>query len=355
VRKVVLAAPDKFRGTARASEVARAVADGARRAGWRAREVPMSDGGEGLLEVLGGLPRRARVTGPLGAPVEAEWRLRREGQLPVAVVESARASGLALVGGPQGNDPVAASTVGTGELVLAAVRGGARRVVVGCGGSATTDGGLGAVRAIGSRHRLGGAELLVACDVTTRFLEAAAAFAPQKGASPAQVRLLERRLERVAELYREEFGVDVTAMPGSGAAGGLAGGLAALGAELVPGVELVAEEVGLREAVGEAGLVVTGEGRVDRHSAEGKVVGAVVAFASEAGVPVLVVAGEADDEGVAALRALAGAGAALEVVSLAELAGLDQALERPCPLVADVVARRLADGGPVGATGRAPG
>lgn len=290
-RLLILAAPDKFRGTADAPAVARAIALGAADAGARAVEQPLADGGEGTLEVLGGPNRHTVVTGPLGDEVTAGWRLsRRE-----AVIEMARASGLALVGGPEGNDALAASTYGTGELIDAAVERGAKRVVVTVGGSATTDGGLGALEALWPLHRLRGVELVVACDVSTLFLEAAARFGPQKGATPAQVALLERRLEQLAQRYETEHGLDVATLVGGGAAGGLAGGLAAVGAELVPGFELVAERVGLDELVEAADLVVTGEGHLDATSFDGKVVGGVAGLAAEAGRPVLVVAGRIDD------------------------------------------------------------
>ena len=191
----LVAAPDKFRGTATAGEVAAAIVAGAGRAGWRGVALPMSDGGEGFLDALGGEIRDAVVTGPLGDPVKAEWRLIDGG---TAVIEMARASGLALAGGAAGNDPVAATTAGTGELVLAAVEAGARRVLVGCGGSATTDGGAGAVEAIGSVQRLEGAEIVVACDVGTLFADAARVFGPQKGAGPAAVEELSARLARAS-------------------------------------------------------------------------------------------------------------------------------------------------------------
>ena len=193
----VVAAPDKFRGTVTAADVAAAIGRAARSVGARCQEVPVADGGEGTLAALGGPNRDSLVTGPLGDPVHAGWRLHG----PLAVIEMAQASGLALVGGPDGNDPIAASTTGTGELVAEAVESGARRVVVGMGGSATTDGGFGALRALYPLPRLRGVEIVVACDVRTRFLDAAEVFAPQKGASPAQVELLRRRLERLAQLY----------------------------------------------------------------------------------------------------------------------------------------------------------
>ncbi len=175
---------------------------GARRAGWSADEVPMSDGGEGLLDALAPLGGERRVTtveGPLGEPVGVEWALfeqlgvldRAEG--PTAVIEMARAAGRALLAHPVDDDPVRASTTGVGQLLLAARDAGAGRIIVGCGGSATTDGGLGAFEAVGSPDALGGVELIVACDVPALpFLDAARAFGPQKGATAPQVELLTR-------------------------------------------------------------------------------------------------------------------------------------------------------------------
>ncbi|MET0903556.1 MAG: glycerate kinase [Acidimicrobiales bacterium] len=287
----VVAAPDKLRGTASASAVAKAIGDAAFELGWDCDEVPMADGGEGTLDALGGSNRSTTVTGPLGAPVMAAWRL--DGR--TAVIEMAAASGLELVGGIDGNDPVAASTTGTGELIVAALDAGARRVIVGLGGSATTDGGLGALRALHPLGRLKGVELVVACDSRVRFLEAATVFAPQKGATPAQVELLRRRLERLAQVYLEEHGVDVIALPGAGAAGGLGGGLAAAGGELVSGFDLVADEVRLDEHLAGADLVITGEGFLDEQSFEGKVVGGVAALAERLGVPVVAIAGKVYD------------------------------------------------------------
>jgi glycerate kinase len=327
----VLAAPDKFRGTASAAAVAAAVADAARAAGWECDEVPVADGGEGTLEALGGRVRTARVRGPLGVPVDAEWRMRDEG----AVVEMARASGLTLAGGADGNDPVQATTYGTGELIATALDEGARRVIVAVGGSATTDGGLGCVTALGPR-RLRGIDVTVACDVEITFVEAAEAFAPQKGATPAQVALLRRRLERLAQVYERDYGVDVRTMPGSGAAGGLAGGLAALGATLVPGFDVVADALSLAERVEDADLVVTGEGFLDAQSFAGKVVGGVVDLARETNVPVLVVVGD-----IYADELPAGALDGLEVVSLVERFGPDKARRDVVACVEEVVTETL--------------
>ena len=267
----------------------------AERAGWTCDVGPVADGGEGTLAAFGGTPRSALVVGPLGDPVEAEWRLLRVasdggGELVTGVVEMARAAGLALVGGPEGNDALRASTRGVGELVAEAVAAGCQRVIVGMGGSATTDGGHGCVQVLDRRTRKA-VELVVACDVVTTFVDAAAVFAPQKGASPAEVALLTRRLERLAQLYEDDYGVDVRHVAGAGAAGGLAGGLLALGATLVPGFDLIAETLRLGERIRAADLVVTGEGLLDRQSFDGKAVGGVVRLAIAAGVPVLAIAG----------------------------------------------------------------
>ncbi len=300
----VVAAPDKFRGTASAGEVALAVARAAAAHGWACDQVPVSDGGEGFCEVLGGRSRVARVKGPLGDAVDAEWHLLADGR--TAVVEMALASGLLLAGGPKGNDPVSADTAGTGELIAAAVKAGARRVLVGMGGSASTDGGLAAVEVLEPHSRLKGIELVVACDVTTCFVDAARVFAPQKGASSAEVELLARRLGRLAQVYEDRFGLDVSGVPGSGAAGGLAGGLAAIGGVLVPGFDVVADTVELADRIEGADLVVTGEGTLDEQSFDGKAVGGVVALAAEAGVPVLVVAGDAIGDHPVAFQTLVG-------------------------------------------------
>ena len=291
----------------------------------------MADGGEGTLEVVGGANRTSIVTGPLGDPVEAPWRFDRH----TAVIEMSRASGLEIAGGPEANDPLGASTYGTGELIDAAIDRGARRVLVGVGGSATTDGGLGALRALHPTQRLRGVELVVACDVRTRFVDAAQVFGPQKGASPAQVEMLRRRLERLCQVYGDTYGVDVGGLEGSGAAGGLAGGLACVGAELCNGFELLAEEVDLYGRLEQADLVVTGEGALDAASFDGKVVGGVARMASAAGVPVLAVVGRVCG-GAKPFRG--------ELVSLSDRYGPALAMADTAKLVARVVAERLRAG-----------
>jgi glycerate kinase len=288
----VVAAVDKFRGTASAAEIAAAIGHACWERDHECIEIPMADGGEGLLDVLGGPNRTTTVAGPLGSPIEAPWRIHRR----TAIIEMALASGLMLAGGAHGNDPMAATTTGTGQLIDAALTAGATRIIVGLGGSATTDGGLGALEAISAPARLKGVELLVACDVTTRFADAARVFGPQKGAGPAHVEMLTRRLERLADKYEDDFGVDVRDIEGSGAAGGIAGLLAALGGRLTPGFELVADELDLYDHLQGADLVITGEGHLDQQSFEGKVVGGVASIALDYTVGVAAIVGIADDE-----------------------------------------------------------
>ncbi len=326
--RVVLAF-DKFRGTAGSVELGLAAAGAAAEAGWTPRVVPLADGGEGSLEVLGGANKVTTVTGPLGQPVEAGWRL--EGR--EAFIEMSAASGLVLAGGAEDNDPLEASTVGTGQLIAQAVEVGARTIYVLLGGSATTDGGLGALEALPPPGRLKEVDIVVACDVDTFFVDAATVFAPQKGASPAQVKLLTRRLERLQQLYLDRYEVDLATVSGAGAAGGLAGGLVAIGARLQSGFELLAERAGLDDLLHDAALCITGEGRLDAGSFSGKVVGGVYRWASEMGVPVVAVVGVIADD--------VGRPDDLEVRSLVEIYGRDRALGETSVLVAEQVGEIL--------------
>jgi glycerate kinase len=281
------------------------MAAGVHRAGFdEVIELPLADGGEGTLETLlaarGGSRRTTRVTGPLGEPVDAQWGVLTGG---LAVVEMAQASGLALVHGK--NDPLRASTRGTGELIAAVRAQGFKRVVVGVGGSASTDGGLAALEVLG--WSLQGMKVTVACDVETTFADAAKVFAPQKGATDAQISLLTRRLQMLADRYRARTGVDISQLTGSGAAGGLAGALAAIGAELAPGFEVIAEAVGLEAAMEGADLAMTGEGKLDASSLAGKVVGGMLAWADDLDVAnVAIIAGQVTDDARAALSDRAG-------------------------------------------------
>lgn len=287
----VLVAPDAFKGTLSGAEVAQAIGRGLQAEGWPVDECPIADGGEGTLDVLlaalGGQTVSARVSDPLGRRIEAKL-----GLLPGAraIVEAAEASGLHLVAEIE-RDPEAASTRGTGELIAAAVRAGAREVVVCVGGSATTDGGAGAIAAIEEGGGLDGARLVVVCDVRTPFERAAEVFAPQKGADPAAVGRLTIRLDALAvQLPRDPRNVPMT-----GCAGGLSGGLwAAFGAVLVPGAPYVLDALGYDARMRTARAVVVGEGRLDWQTLQGKAAGEAAVRARQAGVPCHAIVGQCD-------------------------------------------------------------
>ncbi|MFH8692683.1 glycerate kinase [Streptomyces anulatus] len=323
----VVIAPDSFKGSLPAAAVCAAIEKGVRRAlpDAEVMRVPMADGGEGtldcVLEATGGREVSLSVTGPLGRTVPARYVRSADGRS--AVVELAAASGLPLVE-PDAPDALRAHTRGTGELIADAITRGARDVLVCVGGSASTDGGAGLLRALGFRFCAedgselaeGGAALAslaridtsavpaavlstrfrIACDVTNPLLGAdgaAEVFGPQKGASAGQVRQLDAALGRYADVLADRFGVRVHDLPGAGAAGGTCGGLvAALGAEPVRGCDLVADTVGLAEALKGADLVITGEGRLDRQSASGKVVSVVARLARQEGTAVVALAGQ---------------------------------------------------------------
>jgi glycerate kinase len=326
-----LVAPDAFKGTLPASRVAAAIGRGLQRAGEPEPDLcPVADGGEGtqdvLLQALGGLTHTAAASDPLGRPVEATFAVLRDG---AAVVEVSAASGLARVASDE-RDPLAADTRGTGELIAAAVATGAHTVLVAAGGSATTDGGAGAIAAIEAAGGLGDARLVVCCDVRTPFEQAAVRFGPQKGADPAAVRTLARRLERLATRLPR----DPRSLPMGGAAGGLAGGLwARYGAELRPAAPFVLDSLRFDERLRGARAVIVGEGRLDATTLEGKAAGEIATRARQIGVPAHAIVGgnalsrfdarildlqvilEAGDE-----SALAAAGARLAAL-LAEPAG----------------------------------
>ena len=345
----VVVAPDKFAGTLTASEAAGAIARGWARADSRARleEIPVADGGEGTLDALvaalGGERRSHEVTGPLGEPVQADIGLVRSPGGVESIVEMSRASGLQLV--PEDRrDPSVTTTRGTGELILAAARARPRRIVVCLGGSATNDGGAGMAQALGIRLLdgagrdlpPGGAALrdLVSIDLTglapeVRGIEvvaatdvdspltgpdgASAVYGPQKGAGPVAVLALDEALRHYAAVIREELGIDVDAVPGAGAAGGLAAGLLAfLGARIRRGFEVVADALDLERRLQAADVVVTGEGRYDEQTERGKAPAGVLRLARSAGCRAVVIAGQVAG-GVRPDAEL--------VISLAELAG----------------------------------
>ena len=295
-----LVAPDSFKGTFDAPTVARALAAGLQQAGWEADLCPVADGGEGtmqvLVEALGGELVGARASDPLGRPVDCHFGLVDGGA--TAIVEMAQASGLALVA-PEERDAWRASSAGTGELILAAVASSAREVLVAVGGSATTDGGAGAIAAIRDGGGLRGARLAVLCDVEVAFEDAPRVFGPQKGADDEMVARLEERLAALAErLPKDPRGVRAT-----GCAGGVSGGLwAAFDAELRAGAPAVLQALAVDERMQAAQVAIAGEGCIDEQSFGGKIVGELVRRAHAADVPIHAVVGTSklSDEAAAA-------------------------------------------------------
>jgi glycerate kinase len=368
----IVVAPDKFKGTLTAAEAARSLAAGWKRGDPHAEveEVPVADGGEGtldtLLAALDGERRVARVRGPLGDRVEAEYGLASTSDGIVGIVEMARASGLALVGRAR-RDPLRASTFGTGELILAVCRHRPSLLVVCVGGSATNDGGAGAAQALGIRlldergadlppggealQRLAridaagldpsvrGVRVTVGTDVDnplTGAHGASAVFGPQKGASAEDVALLDRGLARLADVIHRDMGIDVRHVKGGGAAGGLGAGLLGfLGARLRPGFDLVADVLELPERLDRADVAVTGEGRFDRQSLGGKAPARVLALAREAGCRSVLIAGDVEEgidphaDVVYSLAARAGRAASLaRAAELLEEAAAEAAVRR---------------------------
>lgn len=321
-------APDSFKGSLTSVEVATALADG-----WRAARpddeillAPLADGGEGTLvaiEAAGGWEwRTVDATDPIGRRVQARWLRSTDGRR--AALELAEASGLSRLTTAE-RDPVGASTHGTGQVVRAVLDDEIRVVTLGIGGSATTDGGAGILSALGAivadggvdlaglDPRLSEVDLRIACDVTNPLLGpvgAAATYGPQKGASPEQVAQLDRALSEYAHWLIRATGRDERETPGAGAAGGTAFGLLTVAdhfrsVRLVPGVEVVMEETGLREKLDGADLVITGEGRIDAQTAFGKTALGVAQLARQSGVRCIAVGGGVDPEGIEALRELA--------------------------------------------------
>lgn len=334
----ILVAPNAFKESLSAAEAARCLARGLRRGAPEAtiETLPIADGGDGTARVLAeGRLRRVRVGGPLGDAVEARYGTRDGGE--TAVIEMAEASGLRLVE-PTRRDPTVSDTRGTGELMRHAMERGARRIVVGIGGSATVDGGAGMAAALGYRfldaqgrelnpnpgqlrraaridaqgwrelaQRLGfEPEILVASDVRNRLLGRQGAprvFGPQKGATPQQVEELEQTLGHLADLIERDLGARVRGLPGGGAAGGLGAGLVAFcGARIEPGADLVLRELGFEERARGADWVITGEGRLDGQTRLGKAPACAARMARAAGARVIAVAGSIDAHSWRALR-----------------------------------------------------
>jgi len=296
----VLVAPDSFKGTFTATRVAAAAAAGLRSAGLDPDGCPVADGGEGTLDAVAEAVeaefRHALVQDAIGEPRQARFAVLDGGL--TALVEAAEVVGFDLIE-VASRDPEAASTVGVGALIAAAVDEGAKRVMLAVGGTVTSDGGAGAVRAIEAAGGLGDAELTVLCDVTNRFEDAASVFAPQKGASPDTVERIAARLRTLAAEYPR----DPRAVPRSGAGGGLAGGLwAALGARLESGAARVLELVGFAPRLDAVRAVVVGEGRLDGQTAHGKAIAEIAARARERRLPVHAIVGANELDAHAAAR-----------------------------------------------------
>jgi glycerate kinase len=323
----VLFAPDSFKGSLSSVEVARALAEGWRRVrpGDELLLTPLADGGEGTLAAIaaagGWVEMTSPTVDPISRPIDGPWLRSADGTR--AIVEMAAASGLSRLR-PDERDPLGATTVGTGLLLRAVLDAGPRRIVLGIGGSATTDGGAGILDALGGwveparidlaglDVRLAGLDLLVACDVTNPLLGpdgAAATYGPQKGATPADVATLDGRLGAYADLLEAATGRRERDTPGAGAAGGVGFGLLCLtdrfrSLALEPGVDLVAGEVDLDAKLARADLVITGEGRIDAQTAYGKTALGVARRAQTAGVRCIAVGGGVEPAGVAALAPL---------------------------------------------------
>ncbi|WP_116645711.1 glycerate kinase [Mycobacterium kubicae] len=354
----VLVAPDCYGDSLSAVEAAAAIATGWTRSrpGDSFIVAPQSDGGPGFVEVLAsrlGRKRRLRVSGPLDDPVDAAWVF--DPGSATAYLECAQACGLALLGGPPTPETaMAAHSKGVGQLIAAALQAGAKRIVVGLGGSACTDGGRGMITELGglddARKRLAEVELIAASDTEYPLLGpwgASRVFAPQKGADTATVAQLEVRLEAWAMELDAAAGRDVSAEPGAGAAGGIGAGLLALGGRCEYGAAIIAELTHLEDDLADAELIVTGEGKFDEQSLHGKVVGEIAAAAQPLGIPVIVLAGQVSlDKSATRLSGI------MSALSMAEYAGsvglaLADAANQLMGLASEVAAR-LGNSGPPG-------
>ena len=297
--KIVLA-PDSYKGCLSASEVADAMEAALieKHPDAQAVKLPVSDGGEGLLDAVA--PRidativHAPASDPLGRRIDAAYAI----SLDTAIIETAAACGLTLLSGDERN-PMKTSTRGVGELIMDAIGRGCRRFIVGLGGSATNDGGQGMTDVPGLIEAAKGMEFTLACDVSAPFVGphgASRVFAPQKGATPREVEELEARMERRAAQILKLTGMDVRDVPGAGAAGGLGGAfLAFFGARIKSGIEVVLDAMGFDSILEGATLVVTGEGRSDRQTTMGKAPYGVLRHATAKGIPTALVSGSIED------------------------------------------------------------
>lgn len=296
----IIIASDSYKGCMSSKDVGAAVSAAIAEINPSAETVTVcvADGGEGTVEAMvdsfGGRIVSDMVSDPLGRPISAEYGIAGD----LAIIESAAACGLSLLSKSERN-PLMTSTRGLGELIVAAVRRGCRRFIVGLGGSATNDGGMGMISAPGFLELAKGKEFLVACDVDTPFVGpcgASRVFAPQKGASPEDVELLEERMVGTAAKILKETGTDVSDMRGAGAAGGLGGAFRAyLGATLKPGVDIVLDAVRFDELLDGADLVITGEGCSDYQTVKGKTAFGILQRTKRRNVPVALVSGAVRD------------------------------------------------------------
>lgn len=354
----VLVAPDCYGDSLSAVEAAAAIATGWTRSrpGDSFIVAPQSDGGPGFVEVLasriGGL-RRLRVSGPLDAEVDAQWVYDERSR--TAYLECAQACGLALLEGPPTPETaMAAHSRGVGQLIAAALKAGAVRIVVGLGGSACTDGGQGMIHELGgldtARQWLAGIDVIAASDVEYPLLGpwgAARVFAPQKGADAATVAKLEERLEAWAQVLDTVAGRDVSAEPGAGAAGGIGAGLLALGGRCESGAAIFAELTNFDDDLEDADMIVTGEGHFDEQSLHGKVVGEIAAAARPLGIPVIVLAGQVSvDKSTTRVSGIMSALAMSEYAGSVRLALADAANQLMG--LASETAARLGNSGPPG-------
>lgn len=299
MKKIVIAC-DSYKGCLSSSEVARAAAEGVAEVypDCGIVRLAVADGGEGtvdaLVDTLGGHLEWAEVSDPLGRPIKAVYGVAGD----LAIIESAAACGLTLLTKEERN-PLITTTKGLGELILAAIGKGCRRFLIGLGGSATNDGGMGMINADGFLERARGLSFTVACDVDTPYIGvhgASRVFGPQKGASEEDVEILEERLRGYALKILKDTGIDVSDMAGAGAAGGLGGAFRAyLGAELKRGVDLVLDQIGFDSIIDGADLVITGEGCSDYQTLKGKTAAGVLERAKRKGIPVMLVSGAIRD------------------------------------------------------------
>lgn len=372
---LIIVCPDSFKGSLSSIEVADAIERGIRSitgADAQIHKIPLADGGEGTVDALvrakDGRICTARVMDPLGRGIEASYGILGIGV--VAVIEMSSASGLCLLSDNE-RDPLVTSTFGTGQLIEAALDAGALKIVIGIGGSATNDGGAGAMTALGARFLdangrelppggaalidldrvdmsgfrfpVGRVEVEVACDVANPLcgpMGASAVYGPQKGATPEMVEQLDAALARYAEVIKRDLGADIADMPGAGAAGGLGAGLAAfLGAKLKSGIDMVLDIAGFDEALKFADLVITGEGRIDEQTAYGKTIGGVLKRASAAGVPVVAIAGSVSGD----LSLLYEAGLTVAFSITSESVSVEYAMSHASELIEAMAAKCLLD------------